>query len=404
MVGADDPQRPPPAAQPPFMNDAGSGAAAPGPGREPLVERSVPTLLRRLPVLDGYIRTNVVRGVLVVMAVLLAVFSFLEFVDELDETGAGRYGPWQALAFVLMTLPARALALLPVAALLGALLGLGALQARNELLAMRAGGVPVRRIGWAVLQAGALVLLVAALAAETVVPALAQHAWRGRTLALGEALTTGTEQDGSFWFRDGHRFINIETMRFGRLPVGIEIFEFDAEGRLVAHVLAREAAFDGQRGWLLEDAQIKRIGPGTVRVEQRPQMVWDAFLIPREGVVTELDVDSLSPSELYRHAADLRRRGQSAERFELALWRRIGIPIAALGMLLLTMPFVFGGSGRRGMGPRLVAGSGVGIGFYLGDQIFAQTGLLLDLNPALTALAPPLLLLLAGLWFVRRRG
>ena len=55
-----------------------------------------------------------------------------------------------ALMFTFLNLPEQAFELLPIGALIGALMGLGNLAAGSELVVTRASGVSVWRIGWPV--------------------------------------------------------------------------------------------------------------------------------------------------------------------------------------------------------------------------------------------------------------
>lgn len=352
--------------------------------------------------LDRYVVGHLAAAFVLVIAILLALFGFLDFVDELDETGRGRYGAWDALYFVALTLPTRLLALVPVAALLASLLGLGSLHARNELTAMRAVGLSPRRIGLAVARAGILLLVAMVLLAEVIAPALAERAWTRRAHAIaGDVLAQGEDHTG-FWFRDRERFIHVADMRYGHVPAGIEIFEIDASGRLQRFVQAEEAQSRGRGAWLLLGVRDKRIDGGQVTLERLPALQWSGFLSPEEGAVTELDVDSLAPSALAAYAADLRRRGQRADRYEAALWRKLSIPFATAAMLLISLPFAFGALGLHSTGQRVLAGAGIGIAFYLGEQILNQAGLLLGVPPALTAPLPALALAACGGWLLRR--
>lgn len=347
-----------------------------------------------------YIHDHLARGFVLVLLVLLTLFSFIDFVDELEETGRGRYGALDAVNFVVLMTPARVLGLVPVTALLGTLFGLGVLQRSNELTAMRAAGVSPLAILAAVVRAGAILLVVVAVLAEFVAPRLAQRAWEQRARALSGDVIAYTEEGGSFWFRDGARFIKVGEMRFGRDPIDIEIYDFDAAGRLHAYIQAHEAEKLAPGRWLLRQVREKRYGEAAVELLRLPTLVWTGFLSPDQGAVTELDVDSLAPSTLYLYAADLRRRGQNAERYEVALWRKLSLPVATMAMLLVAVAFMFGAFGLTGMGQRVFAGAVVGVVFYLADQILAQTGLLVGLNPAWPALVPALLLGACGYWLL----
>src|SRR3546814_5476436 len=67
--------------------------------------------------------------------------------DNLGSIGQGDYGVGTALLALLLTLPRRLYDLFPYAAVIGSLMGLGALAASSELTALRAAGLSRQRIG-----------------------------------------------------------------------------------------------------------------------------------------------------------------------------------------------------------------------------------------------------------------
>jgi lipopolysaccharide export system permease protein len=71
-------------------------------------------------------------------------------------------------------------------------------------------------------------------------------------------------------------------------------------------------------------------------------------------------------------------------------------------MVLLAIPFVFGLLRLASAGQRMMIGSVVGVAFHLVSQIVARVGLLLNLSPAFTALAPVAVVLAVAAWLFRR--
>ena len=126
-------------------------------------------------ILDRYLAGAVIGGTLLAMAVLLPLLGFFLLADELDQVGVASYGFLDALVVMGLSLPRYAYQIFPIATLIGALVGLGALASRSELVAMRAAGVSVGRIVWSGLMGGVLLailaVVVAALAAWMLKPA-----------------------------------------------------------------------------------------------------------------------------------------------------------------------------------------------------------------------------------------
>jgi lipopolysaccharide export system permease protein len=351
---------------------------------------------------DRYIRGYLIQGFTLVLVVLVSIFSFLDFAEELDDIAIGNYNAIDAMVFVLLTVPERALWLVPVSALMGSLLALSLLDHHNELTVMRGAGVSSRRIMWSVVKTGLGLIVVVIIFAQFISPVLGERAWRDRALAIAGDVVIRNESGTNFWFRDGRRFISIRDMVYGRIPTEIEIYEFNEQGELAVFTEADEARAGKDGTWRLHDVVRKRYRDFDVELETWPTLEWEAFLSPVQGAVIQLDAESLAPSDLYSYARDLRARGQSAERYELALWRKLNIPVATLAMVLIALPFVFGSRERSGIGQRVLFGAGVGVVFSLVDQVLAQLCLLAPMNPAITTSVPAVSLLVVALFLIRR--
>src|SRR5688572_1903361 len=95
---------------------------------------------------DRLIGGSVLGALLLVWSVLVGFDLIQTFVNEIDEIGEGNYSAASAALYTIYTLPRRAYELFPTAAVIGSLLGLGALSATSELTALRAAGLSRLRI------------------------------------------------------------------------------------------------------------------------------------------------------------------------------------------------------------------------------------------------------------------
>ena len=132
-------------------------------------------------------------------------------------------------------------------------------------------------------------------------------------------------------------------------------------------------------------------------------MRWEGFLTPEQIRILALPSETLSPLDLYHYVNYLHDSGQSADRYELALWQKISLPLATLAMVLLSVPFAFGSLRGVSVGKRLILGSMAGLAFYLINQILANLGLLMGLNMALTVMMPVIAVSGLAVWLLRRR-
>ncbi len=352
-----------------------------------------------MKLLDRHIASTVAVSALMVLLVLLALFSFGALVAELDAVGKGSYSLGLAAQYVLLTLPRLAYQLLPLVALLGSIIGLGVLANSNELIAMRAAGVSLARIGWAVMQVGVLLMAAAFVMGEYVAPPAEQYAQNMRAEAINGRFAL-TKQNG-LWARDGAHVIHVRDVVGEKELSGVTVYAFDQTQRLQTLTQARAGIFEG-RDWLLRDVVRSHIAVTGVVTEHLAELRWQPLLTPDMINVVAVKPDALSITGLLDYISYLRDNGLNAERYRLALWDKVALPMTTGVMVFLAIPFVFGSLRTVSIGQRILMGVLMGIGFYLADQAFSYAGLVYRFNPALSAVLPTALFLVLAIVLLRR--
>jgi lipopolysaccharide export system permease protein len=355
----------------------------------------------RLSILDRHIGLSVGSSYLLVLAVLLTVFTILAFVDELEDLGRGLYGLQDVLVVVALTTPRRAIDLTALTALIGSVLAMGRLASDGELIALQSAGVSTLRIGWAVVKPILILATVCLLAGEFVIPGLDQTAHIRRARAI--TTVSAVRSDDGFWSRLGDRFVRVRRVIDDNVLGGVQVYEFDPDGRLRLFLSAERAEVGAGRQWILTGVVEKEFGADTPMTTRRlPRRTWESFIEREQVDLLALPPSTLALSDLYRYIRLLRGSGQAAARYELAFWQKISVPLAAGAMVLLAITFTFGLLRVASAGQRMMVGTSVGLAFHLGDQVVSRVGLLLSVNPAVTALAPVGAILALALWLLRR--
>ncbi|MCL2429509.1 MAG: LPS export ABC transporter permease LptG [Alphaproteobacteria bacterium] len=326
-----------------------------------------------------------------VAAGLTALFSLLEFVEQLASVGQGRYHLADALVYVLLTVPSRLLRVTPVSMLIGCLLALGALARNSELTALRSLGISEGRIVASVLKLVLPLVVALFLIAQFVVPPAQQMAQMQRLSALSASDLSLLGNDG-LWVHDDHEFLNVKGFDRRGAPRGIDLYAFAGNGALESSVHADRAAVQPDGGWLLSDVLRKSVTPSGFRTERIDSLSWRPFMSLRQMRILMLPPDSMPPIALYRYVRALRARHQAATRYEQELWTQISIPVSLVAMIAIAAPFVFGSPRAQNSGRQIAIGAVLGIVFTLSQQIAGHLALLLNLNPAAATLAPSFLL------------
>lgn len=346
-----------------------------------------------------YIASQVLIGLIIATAILLPLFSFFDLLDQLDDVGKGTYRVKDAFFYTAMLLPRRFIQIAPFIALLGTVAALGKLAVNSELVALRVAGISPIRISLIPLAVGILLLVFIAILEQFVAPQLHQKAISYRAVALHQSAELG--RGLGIWTRNEQNILRIGRMHHARRAVDIEILHLNDRGFLLAHTHAEFADFIDDTRWLLSHVTFRTFTKEKITSTRTDLVRWDSFLNPEDIATLTKPPESLSPIELFRHVDFLRTTGQEADSYALALWRKAGSAIMAIAMLLIAIPFIFG-SIRSGLGNKLVFAAIIGIVVYLLDQIIANAGLLLSINPAFVALFPGLTVILFAMLWLRR--
>ncbi|MCP4283491.1 MAG: LPS export ABC transporter permease LptG [Gammaproteobacteria bacterium] len=349
--------------------------------------------------LDRYIGRTVVLSILLSLLVLLTLAGFISLIDEMEDVGRGDYRIVDALLYVLLILPRGAYEIFPVAVLLGSLIGLGGLANHSELTAMRAAGISLVRIIFAALKGGFLVMLLVVFIGEFVAPNSENYAEVMRAEKIAKQITLKTKY--GFWARDGNSYINIRYIPSSSQLKDIYIFEFLGNRELKVATHAESAEYKGDH-WLLKDIRQSHFSKDSIVSTELESASWDSMLSP--DLIDIVVRPSLLPIwGLYQYIEFLHENGQEARVYELAFWSKVVTPLITLVMVFLSVPIVFGVLRSVGVGQRIFVGALLGTLFLMMNKAFANMAVVYQLNPLFASSFPGLLLLAAGLWFVRKQ-
>jgi lipopolysaccharide export system permease protein len=343
-----------------------------------------------VPILGRYILRTVFAYTGLVLAVLLVLGGLFLFINEQDDIGTGSYAATQAMTYVFFNLPSYACQLLPVATLIGALLGLGQLARGSELVVMRASGVTTARFcAWLAI-AGLILAALMAGVGEFVAPPLEKYGRQVKVFNKYSEFSFAGSRGA--WVRDGDAIISVEQQsaksRFG----GVQIFRFGPGRVLLDAGRAEAASVEEGSGWSLENySETSFAGDGTearkAAVEQFRSELSPDFL----GLAV-VEPQAMGLRDLKSYVEHLRRNDLDSSRFEVALWSRTARFVALVIVALLALPFSLGPMRSTGQGARMIVGILIGAGFVLMSQALENSGQILGLSPFITGWLPTALL------------
>ncbi|MDX1351953.1 MAG: LPS export ABC transporter permease LptG [Thiomicrorhabdus sp.] len=356
--------------------------------------------------IERYLGGVVLSYSLLVMLVLMVIFSFFEFMNQVGKL-TETYTLSLGALYTLLKVPVYSYEVFPIVLLIGTLMGLGSLANQSELTVLRVTGWSIKRILWAVLKTAFLMWLVMTLIGEFVAPSSEAYAKKMRAEALQQTFSIGSS-DG-LWIRDESQYTHVGRIISSVSLRDIKIYTLQ-DGQIQGVLQAKQANFDGV--WRFKE--VKQVGlsflPGAesdlprlnATVANYNEITQRFPLKPED--LTNLDIETryLSGWDLYHYIAFLKQNGLDASSYLLSFWRKLTTPLVGLAMIMVVFPLIFGSMRQVSVGQRIFLGVMIGMGFHLVNELIGNVSVVYQLPIFLGTVAPALLLLLGSWYWLRR--
>jgi len=335
-----------------------------------------------MKILERYLFKTVISSALMFMLIILALNGFISLADSFKYVGKGTFESIDAFYYTFLTLPRRLYQIFPFAVLMGAMMGLGSLNAHHELVAIRAAGVSIARIIFSVMKAAFILACFLFILGEYIVPVtekMASNHWSIHTLG-----TPSSVSEDAIWVKDANNFIKINSITSGKTLSKISIYTFSEDKKLQIITLAEQAQYDG-KNWILNGIEQILITENKVSSKYIEQARWPTLLDLELVDVFISNLEYLSIFGLYNYSSYLDANNLDSGQYWLAFWNKLILPFTIAAMLLLSVPFAFSSSRSNNAGNRIMIGIFIGIVFTISNKISAQFGLVYGLSPLLSA-------------------
>ncbi|WP_201529121.1 LPS export ABC transporter permease LptG [Psychrobacter frigidicola] len=391
-----------------------------------------------LQVLGRYVKTNALLAIIAAILGLWALqvlFSYLSELDSLSDT----YTMSDALKYIFYRSPYFLEEFMPTGALLGAVVGLGLLANKSELIVMRAAGVSIYRIvGW-VLQPALVFVLLALAINQFVLPHSNQLAneindensgslvasvsgyWtvQPRFKAADSSDNVNNSSDMASVQPDGNDILYIDYADVQGNIGEVKRWHLDNNGNLQTAVHAEGGRYFGREAvneasakpseqyryeWQLSNMTKLTINEGfdstqseaasdTLSLPFAPESV---YLLTREA-------DSLSLTQLYEHRQFMRQQGKRSLTHELAFWQKLLSPLSILSLVIVACSFVFGSLRTHSLGLRIVVALLFGLLFSYVQDLVGFVSLATGFSPLLMVLLPIIGSTILGGYLIKRQ-
>lgn len=359
---------------------------------------------------------DIVASVGFVTLAFLSLFFFIDFVNELDEVGSRGRTVWHALAAAGLQMPSRLYILFPISVLIGTIYSLARMAQSSEFTILRTGGLGPGRALSLLAVLGVAFGAITFIMGDYIAPASERQA-----VLLKARLGGGIQLGGAgAWLKDKHATpegehsykVNVEGAKSSGSLVGIRIFEFDTDGRLVSRTTAREGRVGDDGTWTLSDASVARwprarSEGAQVTLQTHATLAWPSTLNAAVVAAAVLPLETMTTADLWRYSAHLSGQEQASQQHQIRFWSKALYPLACLVMVALALPFAYLHARAGSVSFKVFGGIMLGISFVLLNNLSGHIGMLRGWTPWVAAASPSLIYLglsmAAFTWLVRYR-
>lgn len=358
---------------------------------------------------------EILQAVIFVACGFLALFVFFDLVEELQNltklanTG---YRLQHGLIQVALKTPGHLYDLFPISVLIGCIFVMARLAQSSEFTILRTGGLDPQRALLLLLKLGCGFVLLTFVLGDYIAPWSERHATLLKSQFRG-AITTG--QTGA-WLKErspqSDSAVNVKAMDKHAEMKGIRIHQFNKQGELQSIIQADRGTF-GEGLWYLSDVEQQTFTTAGPKASERLQILKLATVQWPTGITADmvdaalLRPDQMKTWDLFLYTRHLSSNNQSAQQYEIQLWRKVFYPLSCLVMMTLALPFAYLHFRSGQIAGHVFGGVMAGISFYLLNNIFGHIGNLQNWVPWLTSAAPSLIYTLISLaafaWMVHTR-
>lgn len=382
------------------------------------------------PVLARYVKKNALLAIVAAILGLWAlqlVFSYLSELESLSDT----FTMSDVLKYILYRSPYFLEQFIPTGALLGAVVGLGLLANKSELIVMRAAGVSILRIvGW-VLQPALLFVIIALAINQFVLPVTNQlandiHDHQKPTSLVTSVRGYWTVQpryktdpsssaDAPVVTVDGKDVLYIDYADTNGNLGEVKRWHLDNKGNLESAIRAESGVFTPQQGevdpaevyqyaWTLKDMTQLSINQGRDSSQSRkPSDVLRLPFAPSSVYLLTRKAEDLSLTQLYEHRQFMQAQGNRSLEHELAFWQKLLSPLAILSLVVVACSFVFGSLRTHSLGLRIVVALLFGLLFSYIQDLVGFVSLATGVSPLLMVLLPIIGSAALGFYLIKRQ-
>ena len=358
-------------------------------------------------IIDGYVLNGFIFYFVVLVLALVALIEVFTFFELLGDMIKNDIDMPTMVDYLWHLAPSLIYQITPIGTLVASLICFGILTKYNEVTAFKAAGVSVHRLAAPVLSISLLISGGLFAFDHFYIPEANRRQERLRAEIKKKPPATYLRLNRQWIYGEGSRIYNYQSLdpKQGVMSK-VNVYELDPKTFTIRRQISAERARwePALHTWIFQNGLSDDSG------EKLDSYKWfhgasasfpELTEPPSWFVKEEKEYKEMNFEELRSYIRELQSSGMNTTPLRVQYYKKFSVPLFALIMAVLSIPFAFV-AGNRGAMTGVGISFGIAIAYWTIGTVFEQIGDLNQLPAAMAAWSPDVIFSLAGFYFMAR--
>jgi LPS export ABC transporter permease LptG len=359
-------------------------------------------------IIDGYVLNGFLFYFVVLVIALVALIEVFTFFELLGDMIKNDVGMPTMVDYLWHLAPSLIYQITPIGTLVASLICFGILTKYNEVTAFKAGGVSVHRLAAPVLIMSFFISGALFAFDHFYIPEANRRQERLRAEIKNKPPATYLRLNRQWIYGQGSRIYNYQSLDPHQGVMSkVNVYELDPKTfAITRHISADRAQWEPSlRTWVFQngfsDLASDKVDCCYQNFHGTSASFPELTEPPSWFVKEEKEYKEMNFEELRGYIRELQASGMNTTPLRVQYYKKFAVPLFALIMAILSIPFAFI-AGNRGAMTGVGISFGIAIAYWTVGTVFEQIGDLNQLPAVMAAWSPDIIFSLAGFYFMAR--
>ena len=292
-----------------------------------------------MKLLDRYLLKQYIKYFFTINVAFVALYVLIDFFEKIDDFNDAGKSMWLALEYFSLNIPFVVDQLSPILILLSGVIALGILNHNHELIALKAGGIPLKTILKPIILAGLGFTMLFLLVAQWILPpaiATTNNIWFEQVKGK---IQLGIYRNGRYYFKGKEGFYSFKWP--DQKNFNFEDFSYSKwnEKHNLEMLISAKSAYYEDGKWVLKAGQTQKMKKGEFDTKPFGMRKQELPENPNDFLIPQYDFVSLSITELFRETQNKETEEQTAKAWT-QFYGRISYILLGFPLLLMGLPIL----------------------------------------------------------------